>query len=888
MEPRLQLQVQEVGSKQVSPTMPDKKNWVDPILQMVGGRAAWDDDDDGEIVDDDGEMGGDDSGLDEPTSPAEVPEEVSCQGLKASSEKPAQATEPSKEQVRLAEFEVEDMELCLPEPMWLKPQEVKLVEEGQADPIALATGTVCNQLRPFESESLQIPEAAHLRSKLDANPRLFEEWMLLIQLAEERWAEAELKMILEGVLKEFPLCWGFWKKLADLEGKEKGPMAAVNVYEKAVAVASPCVDLWVHFTDAARSAGSERLPEETVRELFERGISAAGLDWRAHTLWLRYIDFEEAAGRWQRAGALYRRALRTPTQGLANIRVRLRALVVGDSCPPMELLCGDSPAELKLLQTLQAPKPESSGPHSIKIILGQREPGQQLRPTERVPRTFTTAPQQVEDGELEDGEIQEQPLVDKLELMSRSVASQPAPDPTKMEQQHREHAQIQKQLQQQVQASIQDRQHTQSIINETTGYNLPAEKRLFLRWREELYQKTMAECQLLQEYESRLPRHYFHGKPLGDAQLEGWRLYLAFEEARQEPRSHRLHSVYQRCLVVANNYVEFWLRYAGLLEQCAMIAAPPAEGVSPKPERACELISSACMSGRLRCRPDALNVWAELEEFCGRPERATMLLDSALQGCGKGCLELMLRRVALELRGAAVSSFSDEEKQQAQSRGADLSQVMWRCDTLFTRYIAQTTQLVVLSFLARRQAKLCEEDLNRPDLAHETLTKAWFVGCRDSALVFELASFMARRGCTLSAPPAALGQGNALCGFSKLGLDAGVQLFEEAVNTVTKMGEGCILWGSYVDFCLTYGASVDVLCFAQQRSRAFRLSNHVFAFGMQAQAGAAPAEAPEQSLKRSGETLEEGQSAPEKKLCLADRSAHLKLEDIFKDMQRKK
>jgi hypothetical protein len=51
--------------------------------------------------------------------------------------------------------------------------------------------------------------------------------------------------------------------------------------------------------------------------LFERAVSAVGLDWRAATpIWLKYIDFELQQSEHVRAASLFRRALAVPTADL--------------------------------------------------------------------------------------------------------------------------------------------------------------------------------------------------------------------------------------------------------------------------------------------------------------------------------------------------------------------------------------------------------------------------------------------------------------------------------------------------------------------------------------------------------------------------------------------
>lgn len=61
-------------------------------------------------------------------------------------------------------------------------------------------------------------------------------------------------------------------------------------------------------------------------------------------------------------------------------------------------------------------------------------------------------------------------------------------------------------------------------------------------------------------FEQEIKRPYFHVTDLDDAQLVNWRKYLDWEES--EGDYIRISFLYERCLVAAAYYDEFWLRYA--------------------------------------------------------------------------------------------------------------------------------------------------------------------------------------------------------------------------------------------------------------------------------------------------------------------------------------
>lgn len=76
----------------------------------------------------------------------------------------------------------------------------------------------------------------------------------------------------------------------------------------------------------------------------------------------------------------------------------------------------------------------------------------------------------------------------------------------------------------------------------------------------EIFHRTQAETTKRWTYESEVKRPYYHVTELDEQQLVNWRKYLDFEE--MEGDYIRTKFLYERCLVAAANYEEFWLRYA--------------------------------------------------------------------------------------------------------------------------------------------------------------------------------------------------------------------------------------------------------------------------------------------------------------------------------------
>ncbi|KAL2351687.1 pre-mRNA-processing factor 39 [Cryomyces antarcticus] len=76
----------------------------------------------------------------------------------------------------------------------------------------------------------------------------------------------------------------------------------------------------------------------------------------------------------------------------------------------------------------------------------------------------------------------------------------------------------------------------------------------------EVFHRTQTETTKRWTYEQGIKRPYFHVTELDEEQLVNWRKYLDFEEV--EGDYHRIVFLYERCVVTAAYYDEFWFRYA--------------------------------------------------------------------------------------------------------------------------------------------------------------------------------------------------------------------------------------------------------------------------------------------------------------------------------------
>jgi pre-mRNA-processing factor 39 len=74
------------------------------------------------------------------------------------------------------------------------------------------------------------------------------------------------------------------------------------------------------------------------------------------------------------------------------------------------------------------------------------------------------------------------------------------------------------------------------------------------------HEKCEAEVDKRIKFEDKIKRPYFHVKPLDLKQLRNWDAYLDFEMA--EGNHERIVVLFERCLIPAANYEQFWVKYA--------------------------------------------------------------------------------------------------------------------------------------------------------------------------------------------------------------------------------------------------------------------------------------------------------------------------------------
>jgi len=138
-------------------------------------------------------------------------------------------------------------------------------------------------------------------------------------------------------------------------------------------------------------------------------------------------------------------------------------------------------------------------------------------------------------------------------------------------------------------------------------------QQLILNSREEVYQKTSDDVKLRYSYEQGIKRPYFHVKPLENMQIQSWRDYLEFEIKQGD--GVRTRTLFERCLIAAALYEEFWLRYIHYLESIPTANENEIRNVYV---RACTI--------HIRDRMKVHLSWALFEEEHGSADKALEIL----------------------------------------------------------------------------------------------------------------------------------------------------------------------------------------------------------------------------------------------------------------------
>jgi pre-mRNA-processing factor 39 len=126
-----------------------------------------------------------------------------------------------------------------------------------------------------------------LRQQLKTKPQDFACWTQLLAHVEKMADASVIEECFDLFFETYPLCYGYWKKYADLQGKLVSVAAAKTVYERGVGAVALSVDMWLYYLQFAIAS----LPAPEVETVVQRAEIAVGSHPQAHPLWERILEY---------------------------------------------------------------------------------------------------------------------------------------------------------------------------------------------------------------------------------------------------------------------------------------------------------------------------------------------------------------------------------------------------------------------------------------------------------------------------------------------------------------------------------------------------------------------------------------------------------------------
>ena len=189
------------------------------------------------------------------------------------------------------------------------PTAASAASAAAADASAAAAGNASVPPEQDQQQQQQKDELAACWAAATAadatNDPSFDIFVSLASAAEKTGDAGDIARALELLLKRFPLCYGYWKKLAEAKARLVGDdesaalAAASEVFERGLAHVGATPELWLSFATklisssaSSPSSSSPKEGEEKIRAVFERAVSEAGDAWGAGPLWEAFAAWE--------------------------------------------------------------------------------------------------------------------------------------------------------------------------------------------------------------------------------------------------------------------------------------------------------------------------------------------------------------------------------------------------------------------------------------------------------------------------------------------------------------------------------------------------------------------------------------------------------------------
>ncbi|KAG1654195.1 hypothetical protein FOA52_004570 [Chlamydomonas sp. UWO 241] len=387
----------------------------------------------------------------------------------------------------------------------------------------------------------------------------FNAWTSLITAAEKLDDLEQIRATYDSFLESWPLCYGYWKKYAEAEARHGSSEKATAVYERGCKATPTSVDIWLYYANYCKSL-PEAKPEDVrrylsnhiltskyhahARSIYERAVAAVGTDYLAHSVWDKFLAFEEEQGNKAGVVALYEKVIALPTRDLDKYAGGLKAYIGGLELVG-ELATEEAAAALKdavraerklVADAAQAKTAEAAlkkevaeADAAVKAAAAEaaasapppEPPAEGAEPTEPPPPSAAVAAEAARAATAAATAAATDAAVIAVEAARLSAIAE---------------------------AEVTDDEAKAKWME-------PREARLI---------SSRDAVSRIRSYEEGIKRAYFHVKALDAPQLSNWAKYLDFLEAAGDDAA--TVTVYERCLVPCAAYPEFWMRYVRWLE----------------------------------------------------------------------------------------------------------------------------------------------------------------------------------------------------------------------------------------------------------------------------------------------------------------------------------
>ncbi|XP_077388287.1 pre-mRNA-processing factor 39 isoform X2 [Festucalex cinctus] len=479
------------------------------------------------------------------------------------------------------------------------PPPVMSDENGCADLAteAFAQGDTASFSPPpaTEDEEGDLPaDFERLWNAAHDNAHDFTSWTDLLQYCEQEGHTAASQRALMAFLGRYPLCYGYWKKFADVERRAGNNDKAAEVCVQGLQSIPLSVDLWIHYINLLLGTLDMNLPEspKRIRSVFEDAVVASGLDFHSDRLWDLYVEWEKEQGNIRNVTAVLDRVLKLPTQNYSTHYEKFKAHL--SSYEPKEMLSLEEYEEVRALcrETQKAERAEQA-----------KEKGNEMPPGEEEPAT----PEGTDSEEL-------------IQRIRDQVLS-------RREKIHQEN-----------ENEVRKRWNFEDTIKRPYFHVKPLDQtqlrgwHAYLDWELAQLNKDADDCNKDSKETDADAKEDTEG-PESTAQTQRRK-----EECQVARDDHRVRFLFERCLIACALYEEFWTRYIQYLETRSV------DEVRVVYKRACLHLPS---------NPNLHMRRATFEERHGDLAAARRVLE-ALDKNRPGLVVVRVRRAALERRAGQL------------------------------------------------------------------------------------------------------------------------------------------------------------------------------------------------------------------------------------------